>query len=135
MIVNGETFKNYESEREKMELSKISQEVRMHEWAAIIKEARESGLSIRQWCKLNNITEQKYYYWLKRIRKNITEQVPFEETHLESQTTFIPIEVNQPTAPIVNTSKIIIIKDDIHIELPDTISEELLINIARSLLC
>ena len=118
-----------------MELSKISQEVRLHEWAAVIKEARESGLSVRQWCKTNNVTEQQYYYWLKKIRKNITDQMPFEESQPENKTAFIPIEVTEPALPVKSTSKIIIIKDDIHIEVPETINEDLMMNIVRSLLC
>ena len=118
-----------------MELSKISQEVRLHEWAAVIKEARESGLSVRQWCKTNNVTEQQYYYWLKKIRKNITDQMPFEEPQPENKTAFIPIEVTEPALPVKSTSKITIIKDDIHIEVQETINEDLMMNIVRSLLC
>lgn len=51
-----------------MDVKKISENVRLNEWMATITACRDSGLSVRQWCKLNDVSEPQYYYWLKRIR-------------------------------------------------------------------
>ena len=49
-----------------MDVAKLSQDVKMQQWAIMIKTCRESGLSVREWCRQNNISEQSYYYWLKK---------------------------------------------------------------------
>lgn len=33
-----------------------------------IKECRESGLPVKMWCKQNNVCEQTYCKWLKKLR-------------------------------------------------------------------
>ena len=38
------------------------------EWGQIIRQRKESGLSIRNFCKENNISERQYFYWQKKIR-------------------------------------------------------------------
>lgn len=118
-----------------MDVVKVSQKAKLNQMAALIQECRNSGMSVRDWCKENNFSEPSYYYWLKKIRTHIIETSEVNQVSVISETSpFVPVELNsQP--PKVDESKIIIIKGDIHIELPDTINEELLINIARSLLC
>ena len=39
------------------------------QWQRIIKEQNESGLSIREWCRENNISHSKFYYWQRVIRE------------------------------------------------------------------
>lgn len=112
---------------------KLSHDVKMQEWALLIKTCRESGLSVREWCKQNNVSEQTYYYWLKRIRAKIIENSPIQETNNNTQPTFIPIDYTPVKENKI--SKIIIEKDDIHIEVPVAIHEDLMINIVRALLC
>lgn len=118
-----------------MNVDKLSQEVKMQQWANLIKTCRESELSVKEWCKQNNIAEQTYYYWLKKIREKLVEQTPIQADNPETKTTFIPIEFNSVAIEKKKTSKIIINKDDIHIEVPETINEDLMMNIVRSLLC
>ena len=118
-----------------MDVAKLSQDVKMQQWAIMIKTCRESGLSVREWCRQNNISEQSYYYWLKKIRKTVIEQSPVQEEASITKTSFIPIEYNHSVSEEKKVSKIIIKKDDIHIDVPETIAEDLMINIVRSLLC
>ncbi len=37
-------------------------------WKRRIKDAAESGLTIRRWCRENNISEVSFYRWKKKIR-------------------------------------------------------------------
>ncbi|WP_025641921.1 IS66 family insertion sequence element accessory protein TnpA [Schnuerera ultunensis] len=39
------------------------------QWQKIIKNQSESGLSIREWCRGNNISHGKFYYWQRVIRE------------------------------------------------------------------
>ncbi len=67
---------------EKLELRRLSVEtdvrkatalVRRNIWIKNIADRNESGMSIREWCNKNQIREAPYYYWLKKIRKEIIE--------------------------------------------------------------
>ena len=107
----------------KVDVKKISDNVKLQEWANRIKECRDSGKSVRQWCKNNHYSEQTYYYYLKKIRKLTVEQIA-------NQQSFVPV----PTEPIISSKKemIIISKGDIHIEVPDNIEETILLGMGFS---
>ena len=51
-----------------MDVQKISQQVTMERWMETIRQCRESGMPVRHWCKLNDVKEATYYFWLKKIR-------------------------------------------------------------------
>lgn len=39
------------------------------QWQKMIKDQSESGLSIKEWCRENNISHGKFYYWQRVIRE------------------------------------------------------------------
>jgi hypothetical protein len=51
-------------------------EQRMEYWAVRIKDCRSSGLSVRRWCRENEVREKTYYYWQKRIWQKAAGQQP-----------------------------------------------------------
>jgi transposase-like protein len=44
-------------------------EIHKAKWQQIIKEQNESDLSIREWCRENDISHGKFYYWQRVIRE------------------------------------------------------------------
>ena len=44
-------------------------EILKAQWKNIIKDQIKSYLSIREWCKENNIAHGKFYYWKRVIRE------------------------------------------------------------------
>lgn len=44
----------------------ISKEKRL-DWETKIREQRESGLSINQWCLQNQVSKGSFYYWRNRL--------------------------------------------------------------------
>ena len=72
-----------------------------------LRSAGESGLPVRKWCKQNNICEQTYYCWLKKLRKMAI------ETGAVKAPSFV--SVDQST---LDKQNIIITKGDVHIEFP-----------------
>ena len=44
-------------------------EILKEEWRAKIREHKESGLPVKQWCEENSIKSSQYYYWLRVIRQ------------------------------------------------------------------
>lgn len=51
----------------------VRTQVRMAQWQNIIKECRESGMSVSEFCEERSISSHAYYYWLRKIREYITE--------------------------------------------------------------
>ena len=44
-------------------------QVRMNNWAALIKARQESGQTVKEWCSNNDVSINAYYYWLRKLRK------------------------------------------------------------------
>lgn len=65
----------------------VKKQVIEAEWADKISQCRESGLTVSEWCRQNSINPKTYYYHLRKIRKEICEQIPVhvmtvaEESH------------------------------------------------------
>ena len=51
----------------------VRDEYRLQNWAQIIRERQESGLTNKEFCAQRGISEKKYYYWLRKVREAATE--------------------------------------------------------------
>ena len=58
----------------------ITHEVRLANWKTIVEQCsnRSHGKSVRQWLADNDINEKTYYYWLRRIRREVYSQFDSE---------------------------------------------------------
>ena len=54
----------------------IAEELRLSHWAQIMKDRRNSGLSIKKFCKSAGFHENVYYYWQRRVRTAVCEVLP-----------------------------------------------------------
>ena len=52
-------------------MNKETKELRLAQWAGIIKEQKQSGLTVNVWCSQNGITKDSYYYWQQKLRKEV----------------------------------------------------------------
>lgn len=52
-----------------MDTRRVAQELRLQHWANLMREAKNSGLSNRRWCRENGIQEKTYYYWQRKLRE------------------------------------------------------------------
>ena len=48
-------------------LSVVNQQQKLGEWAERVSACRNSGLSVRAWCQENEVCEQTYYRWQRRL--------------------------------------------------------------------
>lgn len=53
------------------EITPVKTKFRMEQWTQLIEDQQASGMSIKAWCQQTEIKETSYYYWLKRIRKQM----------------------------------------------------------------
>lgn len=57
-----------------MDTRKIASEYRMAQWAQIVRERSEKGLTIRSYCEEKGIHENTYFYWQRKLREAAGEQ-------------------------------------------------------------
>ena len=46
-----------------------TKEIRLNEWAGIIKSCRVSGLKVDDYCRQHDISRDAYYYWLRKVKE------------------------------------------------------------------
>ena len=54
----------------------VRNEYRKQQWAQIIRECQSSGLSNKEYCRQQGISEKSYYYWLRKLRSTAAESIP-----------------------------------------------------------
>lgn len=57
------------------EIEKVKKEVKLAQWAVMVRQRNKSGLTATDWCKLNGINLKTYYYTLKRIRQAVCNEI------------------------------------------------------------
>ena len=48
-------------------LSVVNHQQKLSEWAERVSACRNSGLSVKTWCRENGVSEQTYYKWQRRL--------------------------------------------------------------------
>ena len=56
-----------------------TKEIRLQEWASIIKSRKASGLKVDEYCKQHNISRNAYFYWLRKVKERALLQAGFVE--------------------------------------------------------
>lgn len=53
-------------------MDKSTHDIRLSNWLKVIQDCsrRPKQVTIKQWCQDNGISEKRYYYWQRRIRRN-----------------------------------------------------------------
>lgn len=119
------------------QLEKYIEEMRLKQWANVIRSANESRLPRTVWLEQNGIPRYTFYYWLNKVRTQYAEQnglIPIEKekNHIS--------ERNLVEVPIVQSDTIkkddmvpaaIIHIDRIYVEISPTASAEFLDNLGR----
>ena len=74
------------------EAVEVQKEYQFREWARIVQACQSSGLSNREFCRQNGISEKSYYYRLRQLRESVI-------AHSEQTRTLVKIEESFPAAP------------------------------------
>lgn len=94
----------------------VKKQVIEAEWAERIRQCRESGLTVSEWCRENIINLKTYYYHLRKLRKKICEQIP------------VPVMTVPEICPTVKIQV-----GDIIAEIPEGISEQMMTSLIRAI--
>ena len=52
-----------------MKISEVKREYQLQEWGGMLRDRKESGLSVKAWCAERGIAEHVYYYRLRQLRQ------------------------------------------------------------------
>ena len=78
-------------------LTVASHEARLSLWIERIRACKSSGLSVKEWCKQNGLTDKNYYYWMRKIKREafetLQEQASAEEIPFQEKTVFSKISL------------------------------------------
>lgn len=116
-------------------MDQLTHTVRRFNWINIIQmsQDRSEGTTAKQWLAENGISEKSYYYWHRKIRREVCEQGGLPEISSPSEVSFIEVPVK--TAPVTEPMQTIsatsmptavIRSEDLTLELSNDISETLL---------
>ena len=90
------------------ELQQLNEQNKLAMWAGRISECRNSGFSVKHWCKENGVSEQTYYKWQKRV-------FALAKAHHESQFAEVtPAMGTRGTTPVAITVHVAGFSADIH---------------------
>ena len=95
-------------------------QVRMNGWSAMVRARIDSGMTIREWCAANGVSQNTYYYRLRQLRKAMLGTMP-KQSENGGQAQFV--QVRQPDSTGVSVR---IRHGDTVIEIDNQASESLL---------
>lgn len=72
-----------------MNTREMAAECRLAHWTQMMRRRSESGLSIKAFCASEGFHENKYYYWQRKLREAVCEQITEIRT-VHAQTSLIP---------------------------------------------
>ena len=85
-----------------MNVSKVTHQVKLDHWTALLKEQKSSGLSIKEWCSQNDISRDQFFYWKRKLKESVLESnlpdivpiaLPVDPTGCTTCTTHLTPEV------------------------------------------
>ena len=104
------------------EISEVKKAIRHENWKRMYEEYQSSGMTVKDWCKVQGIPVKTFYYRLKVLRRNLLKEA---ETH-----EIVPVKVCGDKVPIISSTQpddIIHIRGNgVDIELPMSVSPEMM---------
>lgn len=76
------------------EAKKLTDKYRLEQWAAIIRERISSGKQVNEWCAENNISRNKYFYWLRKVKYAAEKETALIKS--QDQPVIVPLMPPQP---------------------------------------
>lgn len=69
-----------------MTVQTTKKQYQITQWTQMIKEYRQSGLTVSSWCREQGLRPQTYYYRLRKVREATCQTIAQEQ-----DTTFVPV--------------------------------------------
>ena len=120
-------------------MDQLTHTVRRSNWINIIRQCqdRPAGTTAKQWLAENDISEKSYYYWLRKIRREVCEQEGLQEVTTPSALSFveIPVKTALDTTPVPTVPAAMAAMTPVAVIRSGRLTLELSNDISESLLC
>ena len=117
-------------------IREVKKELRHREWAEGIAECQSSGMKIRNWCQMKGISCNTYYRRLQIVRTELLTQTEQSMQQIVPLSSAMALQSSAPEPMLKGSAaceKIMIRKNGIEIELPQEVSEQMLLTLLRGL--
>lgn len=91
-------------------LQVMAKQERLESWTARITACRSSGMTVREWCRENGLSEKAYYYWQRRLFDTPSQQKAVQPTFTE----ITPSTMHRLDSSVAVTVRISGAEADIH---------------------
>lgn len=98
------------------EIAIVKKQVQKAEWTERIRKCSKSRLTVSEWCIENGVNSKTYYYHLRKLRKEICEQIPVPVMTVPEESHRVKISIGEVTA-----------------EIPEGISEQMMTTLIRAM--
>lgn len=107
-------------------MDQSTHEIRVREWSQIIQDCNASGLTKKEWCLQNHISEKSFYYWQRVIRRETLAACQLPVTADSSvETTFVELPSPKHSTPVstnIHSAAVIRLGNGISIEISESAS-------------
>jgi transposase-like protein len=108
---------------------------RLNKWSRIIQECMGSGQTVSAWCREHNISENSYYYWLRKVREAACESGSGDRA---KNNTIVPVDIPihsdiTNSAALESSCDIVLRLGSVTLELHNDASAALIENTLRAL--
>lgn len=97
------------------EIARMKKELKLRQWMEMVKCRKESGMTVSEWCKQNDINLKTYYYRLKRVRQAVCGEIEHHD-----------IVLVEPVCECHEDKCIRLMVDDVIVDVPDNFNAETL---------
>lgn len=120
----------------------------LSKWAALINKQSSSGLPIKEWCSLNNVSFHAYNYWKHQLKENVVDSVlpdivplpPLPATHQDNDAMADPsLPVSYNSRDLYNshytsvpTNSVSVCIGDIRIEIGSNASDDIILGVIKA---
>lgn len=119
-------------------MDKVTRQFRLQQWAEALRDHKESGLTVMEWCRLHNVSKYQFYYRQREVRKHAAQFLALQPVQAD-RPAFVEVSHalrSQPAAPdtdpVLSRVTACIRAGNADIFVSDETSEELLAKILRA---
>ena len=76
----------------------LRQQAGIAKWSRLIAEQKNSGVTIRDFCRQHDLSWHAYYYWLQKIREQIVSELPSGSAEQQPVFTELPVYDKLPAS-------------------------------------
>jgi putative transposase len=100
-----------------MDTRKVKHQYHLSKWMPIVQECNNSGMTVKEWCLENKVSDKQFFYWQRRVRQELCTSLQIPEKEPKQRSTIfasLPIKGNHK-----ETSQSYAFKPDLVISIGD----------------